>query len=243
MNSIFLPNKQGLYDPRFEHDSCGVGFIVNIKGVKSHKIISDGITMLEHLTHRGACGCDPKTGDGAGILIQMPDEFFRKECSRIRIQLPPAGDYGAGLVFLPTTSEARNQVQQLFEQVVREEGQVLLGWRDVPHDSSNIGYIARGAEPDFRHVFIGRGASTPDQDAFERKLYVIRKRMELTIRQSDIALRKSFYICSLSSRTIVHKGQLMAGQLKGFFKDFDDPTMTSALAMIHSRYSNNTFPT
>ena len=242
MGSPFLPEKQGLYDPAFEHDSCGVGFIVNIKGKKSHDIVRDGIQILENLTHRGACGCDPRTGDGAGILLQMPDAFFRKECAKLSIDLPPAGDYGAGIVFLPPDLQDRNTMEEWTEHLIHEEGQRFLGWREVPHDSSQIGHVAQSVEPEFKQIFIGRGPDTPPED-FNRKLYIIRKRLYNKVQDSTLAQRNYYYFCSLSNKTIVYKGQLMSEQLDLFFKDLADPDMVSAIAMVHSRYSTNTFPT
>ena len=237
-----FPKKQGLYDPRFEHDSCGVGFVVNIKGEKSHQIIRDGIQILENLTHRGATGCDPCTGDGAGILIQMPDAFFRKECAKIHVELPDPGDYGAGNVFLPTNLEARNIMEKWTEQLVREEGQEFLGWRDVPRENTKIGHVARSAEPAMKQIFIGRGKATT-REAFDLKLYVIRKRLYNKVQTSDLDQRRYYYFCSLNSKTLVYKGQLMAEQLNDYYRDLTDPEVTSALALVHSRYSTNTFPT
>ncbi|MBN1869658.1 MAG: glutamate synthase large subunit [Candidatus Omnitrophica bacterium] len=242
MNGIFLPKKQGLYDPAFEHDSCGVGFIAHMKGAQSHEIVRDGLRILENLSHRGACGCDPLTGDGAGILIQMPDVFLRKECARINIQLPALGDYATGIVFLPVNPADRNTIEQWFEQIILEEDQKFLGWRDVPHDETKIGRVARSVMPSFKQVFIQRGIQTP-QAAFDRKLYVIRKRLYNTVQESTLRERNFYYFCSLSSKTIVYKGQLMAGQLSTFYTDLDDTDMISAIALVHSRYSTNTFPT
>ncbi len=234
--------KQGLYDPAFEHDSCGVGFVVNIKGKKSHEIVRNAIQILENLTHRGACGCDPETGDGAGIMIQMPDAFFRKESKKLHIDLPAEGDYGAGIVFLPPDPGDRNTIEQWTENLIHEEGQRLLGWREVPHDSTKIGKVARSVEPEFKQLFIARGKDTP-KERFEQKLYVIRKRLFNKVQASTLAQRNYYYFCSLSSKTFVYKGQLMAEQLDRFFADLADPTMISAMAMVHSRYSTNTFPT
>ncbi len=242
MNNSFFPKKQGLYDPRFEHDSCGVGFIVNIKGNKTHSIVRDGVKILENLTHRGACGCDPKTGDGAGILIQMPDEFFRQECAKSNITLPAFGDYGAGIVFLPPNLADRNIIEQWTEHIIHEEGQKFLGWRQVPHEPSQVGHVARSVMPAFKQLFIGRGANTKPED-FDRKLYVIRKRLYNKVQESTLGQRNFYYFCSLASKTLVYKGQLMAEQVDRFFPDLANPLMTSALAMIHSRYSTNTFPT
>ncbi|VAW18289.1 Glutamate synthase [NADPH] large chain, partial [hydrothermal vent metagenome] len=242
MSNPFYPEKQGLYDPAFEHDSCGVGFIAHLKGKKTHGIIQDGVQILENLTHRGACGCDPETGDGAGILIQIPDKFFRKECDILNIELPPLGDYGAGIVFLPPSLEDRNVIEEWFEHIIHEEGQKLLGWREVPHDSNKIGKVAQSVEPDFKQVFIGRGKQTTPEE-FERKLYVIRKRLYNQVQSSVLNQRNYYYFCSLSSKTIVYKGQLMPEQLNKFFLDLVDPDMESALSIVHSRYSTNTFPT
>ncbi|MCA9405345.1 MAG: glutamate synthase large subunit [Candidatus Omnitrophica bacterium] len=239
--SHFYPKQQGLYHPEFEHDSCGVGFVAHIKGQKSHEIVRGGIHILERLTHRGACGCDPETGDGAGILIQMPDAFLRKECEKLNISLPPFGDYGAGIAFLPPSADERNEIETWFEHIIREEGQKFLGWRDVPHDSDKIGEVARSVEPEFKQVFVGRGVDTSPED-FERKLYVIRKRLYNTVQQSTLSQKSYYYFCSLSSKTIVYKGQLMAEQVDKFFTDLNDPDMVSAIAIVHSRYSTNTFP-
>ncbi len=241
MNNSFYPDKQGLYDPQFEHDSCGVGFIAHLKGKKSHAVIKSGIEILENLTHRGACGCDPETGDGAGILIQMPDAFFRKECEKINIELPPFGEYGAGIVFLPPNRVDRNTIEEWIEHIIREEGQRFLGWRDVPHDSNMIGRVARSVEPEFKQVFIGLGKDTKKED-LDRKLYVIRKRLYNKVQQSVLGQKNYYYFCSLASKTIVYKGQLMPEQVEKFFLDLADPDMVSAIALVHSRYSTNTFP-
>ncbi|MEI7812370.1 MAG: glutamate synthase large subunit [Ignavibacteria bacterium] len=240
-NSGF-PEQQGLYYPEFEKDSCGVGFVTHIKGEKSHEIIRNGIKILESLSHRGACGCDPLTGDGAGIMIQIPDEFFRKECAKINIDLPPEGEYGVGFIFLPPILEERSQIQVWFEKVIKEEGGKFLGWREVPHDSSKIGTVARSVEPVLQQVFIGLGKNTKPED-LEKRLYIIRKQIWNKINTSDMYQKTYFYICSLSSRTIVYKGQLLAQQLDQFYPDLADPDIKSAIAMVHSRYSTNTFPT
>ncbi len=242
MNNLYS-KKQGLYDPRTEHDACGVGFVAHIKGEKSHKIVRNSIEILENLEHRGACGSDPKTGDGAGVLIQLPDSFFRKVCPELKIELPGMGEYGAGLIFLPTLPDERNQCEEWFEHVTREEGQKFLGWRSVPHNSSEIGHVAHSVEPELKQIFIARGKNTKDQNAFERKLFVIRKRIEKKVRESHLMQKDYFYTCSLSSRTFVYKGQLMATQLDRFYPDLADEDMVSAIAMVHSRYSTNTFPT
>ena len=236
-----LPPQQGLYHPEFEHDSCGVGFIANIKGKKSHEIVRQAVQILENLAHRGACGCDPLTGDGAGIMIQMPDEFLRKECAKLNIELPALGSYGCGMVFLPTNLEDRNTIEQWTEHIIHEEGQKFLGWRSVPHDSTQIGHVAHSVEPEFKQLFIACGKNTtPEQ--FERKLYLIRKRLWNKVYHSTLNQRNFYYFCSLSTRTLVYKGQLMSEQLDRFFNDLADPALVSAIAMVHSRYSTNTFP-
>jgi len=239
--NMSFPPKQGLYDPQFEHDSCGVGFIAHIKGVKSHDMVRHGVEILENLAHRGACGCDPLTGDGAGILIQMPDAFFRKELAKINIELPVFGDYGAGLVFLPTSLDDCNIIEEWTEHIIHEEGQKLLGWREVPHTPDKIGRVARSVMPGFKQLFIARGPNTLSED-FNRKLYVIRKRLWNKVYNSTLPQKNYYYFCSLNSHTLVYKGQLMSEQLDLFFPDLSDPSMVSAIALVHSRYSTNTFP-
>jgi len=236
------PGQQGLYDPRFEHDSCGVGFVCDIKGARSHDIVAKGIEVLENMSHRGAVGADPLTGDGAGILAQIPHEFYAKACSGIGISLPAPGKYGTGLIFLPPDDEERSFCEKVIGRTVEEEGQKLLGWRDVPVDDSIIGEKAKETQPCIRQVFIACGKGFEDQLAFERKLYVIRKRSDNTVRASAIKGRSFFYITNISSRTISYKGLLMPRQLGKYFPDLADPDFMSALALVHSRYSTNTFP-
>ncbi len=243
MKKTYLPERQGLYDPRFEHDSCGVGFVCDIKGSKSHDIVTKGILALEHLMHRGATGSDPKTGDGAGILIQVPHEFLLKECSKTGIRLPKSGDYGVGLVFLPAEDKDRRSCEDNLKKIAEEEGLVFLGWREVPVDDSAIGKTARESQPAIKQVFIGRPASLAGELAFERKLYIVRKRAENIVRGSTIKQKASFYISGLSSRTLSYKGLLMSTQLKDFFPDLKDRTMESSFTLFHARYSTNTFPT
>ncbi|MEP7214822.1 MAG: glutamate synthase central domain-containing protein, partial [Anaerolineaceae bacterium] len=238
-----IPPAQGLYSPEHEHDSCGVGFIVHLKGQRSHQIVDDGLTALENLNHRGACGCEVNTGDGAGILIQLPHEFFRRECAKINVRLPEAGQYGAGLFFGAKDPRDRAQAMALFAAIVEEEGQHLLGWREVPTDNSMIGASALAVEPSMHHVFVGRGVGLADDDAFERRLYVIRKRFEKAIKRWGIKNDEFFYFPSLSCRTLVYKGMLTALQLREYFPDLRDRHLISALAMFHSRFSTNTFPT
>ncbi|HEV7734026.1 MAG TPA: glutamate synthase central domain-containing protein, partial [Candidatus Binatia bacterium] len=233
---------QYLRDPRIFHDACGVGFVVNVKGDRSHSIVEKGLEVLRNLTHRGACGCDPLTGDGAGILVQIPDDFLRRECKAARINLPAPGAYGVGMVFLPAEINQRNECERIIEKVIREEGQFLLGWRRVPIDREAPGPQAQRIMPTVRQVFIGRGKDTPDQDTFERKLYVIRKRVEHLVRTSDMPESERFYLPSLSSRTINYKGLLLPEQIPAFYHDLQDPLFVSALALVHQRFSTNTFP-
>jgi len=238
-----FPEKQGLYDPQFEHDSCGVGFVCNIKGEKSNAILRQGIEILHRLSHRGAVGSDPKTGDGAGILIQMPHGFFKKACVGIGIDLPEEGSYGTGLIFLPQGADERKSCKEVFEKVIKEEGQGLLGWRSVPIDNSDIGKGAKATQPVFEQIFIARNRNLRDELVFERKLYVIRKQVENAIRASNIGQKRSFYITNISCRTFAYKGLLMPHQLENFFLDLKDEGIKSALCLVHSRYSTNTFPT
>ena len=239
--SVGFPSKQGLYDPAFEKDACGVGFVASIKGEKTHDIVKKGIQVLVNLTHRGAVGSDPKTGDGAGILVQIPDEFFRINCDNLGIDLPEAGEYGVGMVFFPKETALRLQCEGILERAAEEEGQKVLGWRDVPTDNRNIGETAKGTEPIIRQIFIGKNAKT--QTEFETKLYIIRKKAENEVRKLLGGLGKSFYVCSLSSKTIIYKGLLLADQIKSFYIDLNDINFKSAIALVHQRYSTNTFPT
>ncbi len=237
------PRAQGLYDPRNEHDACGLGFIAHIKGRKDHAIVQRALAILENLTHRGATGADPLQGDGAGILIQLPDAFLRRACGKLGITLPAAGHYGVGMVFLPREPASRMACEQEIERAILAEGQILLGWRDVPTDNSGLSERTKEVEPVIRQVFIARGAQTQDQDAFERKLYVLRKRAGHAIQSLHLRHGKEFYVVSMSTRTIVYKGMLLAHQVGEFYIDLADPTMVSALAMVHQRFSTNTFPT
>jgi glutamate synthase domain-containing protein 2/glutamate synthase domain-containing protein 1/glutamate synthase domain-containing protein 3 len=232
----------GLYDPANEHDACGVGFVVNIKGERSHDLLRSGLEILVNLSHRGACGCDPKTGDGCGVLTQMPDELLRARAGEIGFELPPRGEYGAGAVFLPLEPAEREFCQRRLEAMIAEEGQKLLGWRDVPVNNEALGWLAKSVEPTIRQVFIGRGADTP-ADMFEWKLYVIRKRIENEIRASALSQKKRFYISSLSSRVLIYKGLMLPEQAEEFYRDLSDERYQTALALVHQRYSTNTFPT
>ena len=237
------PPAQGLYDPANEHDACGVGFIVNIKGKKSHDIVQKALKVLVNLLHRGACGCEANSGDGAGILIQIPHAFFQRECNKDGIALPEPGHYSVGCVFMPPEVAQRQQCQDMLEQIVREEGQHVLGWRNVPQDNSLLGQSAKDVEPDIRQIIIARSEKVPNDDAFERKLYLIRKRIEHAVTHSSMRNRKFFYIPSLSCRTIIYKGMLIADQIESFYPDLTDPLVESALALVHQRFSTNTFPT
>jgi glutamate synthase (ferredoxin) len=232
-----------LYDPQFEHDACGVGFVVNIKGEKSHTIIRQALQLLLNLDHRGACGCEANTGDGAGIIIQPPHDFLKLVAKEARVNLPPAGDYGVGMVFMPTKRSERAECERIFATIVAEEGQALLGWRTVPTNNASLGATARASEPFMRQVFIGRNKKLADDLAFERKLYVIRKRAENAIRYSGkVEGGDFFYISSLSYKTVVYKGMLLTEQLGSYYPDLSHPAMETALALVHSRFSTNTFP-
>ncbi len=232
---------EGLYDPAHEHDACGVGFVVDMHGRKSHTIVTQALTILKNLMHRGACGCEENTGDGCGILIQIPHAFLARECGRLGMDLGAPGQYGTGLVFLPRDPTQREACKTRFAAIVDEEGQRLIGWRIVPTDDSPIGPTARAAEPDFQQIFIERAAGL-DDDGFERRLYVIRKRIEHAIRNSDLTERELFYIPSLSHRTLIYKGMLTGFQIEAMFPDIVDPAVESALALVHQRFSTNTFP-
>jgi glutamate synthase (NADPH) large chain len=236
-----LPPAQGLYDPRNEHDACGIGFVANIRGQKSHDIIRKGIEVLVNLTHRGACGCDPETGDGAGILIQIPHEFFARECAGLGFSLPGSGAYGVGMTFLPVEKHDRLQCEGIIERIIREEGLAVLGWRDTPVKASAIGRVARGSQPYIQQIFVGRPVGM-SENAFERKLYIVRKRAESEVAASDIEDRDTFYIPSLSARTIVYKGLLLAPQIANFYSELSDEAVKSALCLVHQRFSTNTFP-
>src|SRR6202166_2844156 len=235
------PPAQGLYHPAQEHDACRIRFVGQVRGHKSHEIISKGIQVLLNLTHRGACGCDPETGDGAGILLQIPHQFFVRECGKLGFKLPLPGAYGVGMTFLPVEKHQRLQCEGILERIVREEGLTVLGWRDTPCFGSAIGRVARGSQPYIQQIFVGCGSFT-DEDAFERKLYVVRKRAESEMAISGIEDASVFHVSSLSCRTIVYKGLLLAPQITNFYKELSDPDLTSALCLVHQRFSTNTFP-
>ena len=241
-NPMGWPEKEGLYDPRNEHDACGVGFVAHIKGQKSHALIRDGLRILENMEHRGAVGADPLAGDGAGILIQTPDAFLRAEVAAQGISLPPPGDYGVGMIFLPQRADTRDACEALIERLVAAAGQHTLCWRDVPVDGSGLGDSVKALEPRVRQIFVARGEETKAGDDFERKLFVIRKQIEQEARALEATSRNELYIPSLSSRTLVYKGMLMARQVAEYYRDLSDERMVTALALVHQRFSTNTFP-
>jgi glutamate synthase (NADPH/NADH) large chain len=236
-----MPPAQGLYDPAHEHDACGIGFVASIRGEKSHDIVRSGIQVLLNLAHRGACGCDAETGDGAGVLIQIPHNFYARECAKLGFELPLPGSYGVGMTFLPVEKHPRLQCEGILERIVREEGLSLLGWRDMPVFASAIGRVARASQPYIQQIFIGRPTGL-DEDAFERKLYIVRKQAENEIQQSGEEDLSTFYIPSLSCRTVVYKGLVLASQLTNFYRELSDPEVVSALCLVHQRFSTNTFP-
>ena len=242
MRHIDLPEKQGLYDPAYEHDACGMGFVVRIDGEKSHDIIDQALTVLENMSHRGAKGADENTGDGAGILIQIPHEFFKRECDVLGFELPEPGLYGVGMIFAHKYDEFRKTQIEAFEKIVREEGQQVLGWREVPIDKTVPGDGARSVMPRFIQVFIAKDVNISDEMEFERKLYLIRKRAEKVIVPMCEDKGGTFYVSSLSSKTVVYKGMLTSEQLRDFYLDLSDLDFVSALGMVHSRFSTNTFP-
>jgi len=233
----------GLYDPANEHDACGVGFVAHIKGQKAHAIVEQGLKILENLDHRGAVGADALMGDGAGILIQIPDDFFRAEMAAQGVTLPPPGEYGVGMIFLPKEHASRLACEQEMERAIKAEGQVLLGWRDVPVDADMpMSPTVRTTEPVIRQVFVGRGADVIVPDALERKLYVIRKTASAAIQALKLTHSREYYVPSMSCRTIIYKGLLLADQVGKYYKDLADPRTVSALALVHQRFSTNTFP-
>jgi glutamate synthase domain-containing protein 1 len=231
-----------LFDPTDERDACGVGFVANIKGERSHDIVAKGIEALIHLEHRGACGCDPETGDGAGLLVHLPHEFFARECAKKGIRLPEPGRYGAGMVFLPPDRSYQELCRRMLEHSLHAAGLWVLGWRDVPIDERHCGRLALSTRPHIAQIFVM--SETPlDEDALERKLYAARKAAEHEAYATGGEVARHFYVCSLSCRTMVYKGMLMATQVVGFYPDLADESFKSALALVHSRFSTNTLPT
>ncbi len=242
MSTHGRPARQGLYDPANEHDACGVGFVAQIKNRKSHAIVADGIRILNNLAHRGAVGADPLAGDGAGMLIQLPDKLFREETRLLGFELPEPGHYGVGMVFLPRHDGTRRLCEETIARLVSSEGQTLLGWRDVPVDGSVLGESIKPIEPVIRQFFIARGPNCADADAFERKLYVIRKQSHVELRAKKPPEINAFYITCISSRTVIYKGMVFVQRLANYYKDLKDPRTESALALVHARFSTNTFP-
>ncbi len=238
------PPRQGLYDPRNEHDACGVGFIAQMKGVKSHDIVRDGLAMLENLTHRGAVGADPLMGDGAGVLVQIPDRFFRAEMDAQGIELPPAGHYAVGYLFMPRDADARAHIEGIIAEVAKAEGQPLLGFRDVPVDNASLSKAPdiAASEPFHRQVFLGRGSDIQSDDEYERRLFVLRKVISNRIYAETEGRDNGFYTVSLSSRTVVYKGMFLAYQVGAYYRDLHDPRFETALILVHQRFSTNTFP-
>ncbi|MFP5238010.1 MAG: glutamate synthase large subunit [Acidobacteriota bacterium] len=236
-----VPAPQGLYHPQHEHDACGMGLVASIRGEKSHDIIRKGLEVLINLTHRGAAGCDPETGDGAGILIQIPHVFFARECGELGMQLPGAGEYGVAMCFLPVDKQARLQCEGVIERISQEEGATVIGWRDTPVNGDAIGREARASQPYIEQLFVRRPEGL-DEDAFERLLYRIRRRTENEVAASEIEGKEDFYIPSFSCRTIIYKGLMLAPQIEKFYFELANPLVTSALALVHQRFSTNTFP-
>ena len=237
-----FPPRQGLYDPAREHDACGVGFVVDVRGRRSRQVLDNALEVLSSLYHRGALGCDPNTGDGAGVMIQIPHAALRLMARDAGVALPDAGEYGVGMCFLPADADRRRRIHGVVAEVVAEQRQRLLGWRDVATDGSNLGPAARSGQPHVSQVFIGRGRGMDDDDAFERRLYVIRKLIENRVRARVPEAVNRFYVASLSHRTLVYKGMLTALQLRPFYPELDHPAMETAIALVHSRFSTNTFP-
>jgi glutamate synthase (ferredoxin) len=236
------PGKQGLYDPRHEHDACGIGFVVDMKGRPTHRIIEQGLEVLRKLDHRGATGAEPNTGDGAGILLQIPHEYLVRVCKSVSITLPGRGHYGTGLVFLPRNPAQRRRLENHLAQIIRSEGQHFLGWRTIPTNNTHLGDTAKSCEPFIRQIFIGRSPKVADELAFERKLYVIRKRASHEVVSEGLGGADMWYQPSLSSRTLVYKGMLLTTQLDDYFLDLREPDLKTAIALVHSRFSTNTFP-
>ena len=234
--------RESLYEPFFEHDACGFGFVCDVRGRPSNGIVRDALTVLVNLEHRGATGAEPDTGDGAGLLVQLPHDFLAKKAAALGFDLPAARRYAVGMVFLPHDANARDAIVALVEGQLRDAGLPVLGWRDVPTDDRTLGPTARASQPVVRQVFVGRPEGVEDDLAFERRLYVGRRLAEKAVARSTIRRRGDFYLPSLSARTIVYKGMLNASQLGAYYPDLGDPTLASAIAMVHSRFSTNTFP-
>ncbi|MGH6779088.1 MAG: glutamate synthase subunit alpha, partial [Bradyrhizobium sp.] len=239
----WLPAAAGLYDPLLAKDSCGVGFIANIKGGKSHQIVSDAISILCNLEHRGAVGADPRAGDGAGILVQIPHAFFKRKAAEIGFLLPDPGEYAIGALFMPKETAWRKVIQSIVADQIKAEGMMLLGWRDVPSDNASLGPTVKPTEPYHMQVFIGRNGAAKSDEEFERKLYILRKSISQAIYQRRDRGMAGYYPCSMSCRTVIYKGMFLADQLGKYYADLHEPDFESALALVHQRFSTNTFPT
>ncbi|HET6322145.1 MAG TPA: glutamate synthase subunit alpha, partial [Hyphomicrobium sp.] len=237
-----MPKAQGLYDPANERDACGVGFIADLNGRKSHRIVSDALKILANLEHRGAVGADPLAGDGAGILVQIPHDFLKEECGALGFTLPPPGRYAVGYIFMPRDARLRAHCERVWTRIVKEEGLELLGWRSVPVDNSSLSEMVKKTEPVHRQVFIGCPPSITDQDEFERRLYLVRKIVSNSIQDAYKNRDIGHYTVSLSSRTLVYKGMFLSYQVKAYYADLSDPRFVSAMALVHQRFSTNTFP-
>src|SRR5215831_10816772 len=236
------PTAEGLYDPALEKDSCGVGFIANIKGKRSHQIVSDALSILCNLEHRGAVGADPRFGDGAGILVQIPHPFFKRKAAEIGFQLPEPGEYAIGALFMPKDTAWRKVIQSIIADQIKAEGMMLLGWRDVPSDNSSLGASVKPTEPTHMQVFIDRNGSAKTDEEFERKLYILRKSISQAIYQRRDRGMAGYYPVSFSCRTVIYKGMFLADQLGKYYPDLHEPDFESALALVHQRFSTNTFP-
>ena len=236
------PPAEGLYDPSLEKDSCGVGFIANIKGRKSHQIVSDALSILCNLEHRGAVGADPRAGDGAGILVQIPHAFFERKAAEIGFKLPKAGDYAVGALFMPKEKAWRKVITSIVADQIKAEDLKLLGWRDVPTDNSTLGVTVKPTEPVNKQVFLGRGSKIQSEDEFERRLYILRKTISSTLYDKHERKTSHYYPVSMSCRTVVYKGMFLADQLGKYYPDLSEPDFESALALVHQRFSTNTFP-
>jgi glutamate synthase (NADPH/NADH) large chain len=234
---------QGLYDPALDKDSCGVGFIADIKGGTSHKLIDDALAILCNLEHRGAVGADPRAGDGAGILVQIPHKFFAKKAARLGFGLPKPGEYAVGALFMPRDPDWRQVIRDIYSQMIKREGMTLLGWREVPTDNSTLGESVKPTEPVHLQVFIGRGKKIKNEEEFERRLYILRKSMSNAIYTRKERRLSGYYPVSISCRTVVYKGMFLADQLATYYPDLNDEDFESALALVHQRFSTNTFPT
>src|SRR6201989_3724620 len=237
------PAAEGLYDPSLEKDACGVGFIANIKGRKSHQIVEDALSILCNLEHRGAVAADPRFGDGAGILVQIPHAFFTRKAAEIGFELPEPGEYAIGALFMPKDSAWRKVIKSIVADQIRDEGFQLLGWRDVPSDNSSLGVTVKTTEPYHMQVFIGRNGSAKSDEEFERKLYILRKSISQAIYQRRDRGMAGYYPCSFSCRTVIYKGMFLADQLGKYYPALHEPDFESALALVHQRFSTNTFPT